>query len=217
MVDATSSQTRLTERLIVRLQEEGITDPELLAVMAKVPRHAFVDPALASRAYENTALPIGFQQTISQPVVVAQMTQALLEAGPIRHVLEIGTGCGYQTAILAHLAHRVFTVERFESLQLKARERLASLQLTNVEYRHGDGFLGWPAKGPFDAIIVTAAPQEVPEKLLTQLSGYGGRMVIPVGGGDSQILMRIRRDGKREQRERLSVVKFVPLVEGLPE
>ena len=209
--------TRLSEKLTARLKDAGIHNPELLSAIAKVPRHAFVDEALSTRAYENTALPIGFSQTISQPVVVAQMTQALLECGPIRHVLEVGTGSGYQTAILAQLAHRVFTIERFESLQAKARERLAALQLDNVEYRHADGFMGWAAKAPFDAIIVTAAPTEIPDKLLTQLSPYGGRMIIPVGGSDNQILMRVRRDGKREQRERLGIVKFVPLVAGLPD
>lgn len=203
------------ERLIERLRAEGIQNEELLTAMRHVPREQFVDEALRSHAYENTALPIGFQQTISQPVIVAQMTQALLEIGPIRHVLEIGTGCGYQTAILAHLAHRVFTIERIEALQVKARERLKALQLTNVEYRFGDGFLGWAAKGPFDAIIVTAAPPEVPENLVAQLSPYGGRLLIPVGRADSQVLWRIRRDGKRHSREKLSLVKFVPLLEGV--
>jgi protein-L-isoaspartate(D-aspartate) O-methyltransferase len=217
MEPAHASFQRLSERLVARLQEEGISDAELLSVMGRIPRHVFVDEALNSRAYENTALPIGYQQTISQPVVVAQMTQALLECGPIRHVLEIGTGCGYQTAILATLAHRVFTVERIKPLQDKARERLAALGFNNIEYRHGDGFLGWSTKGPFDAIVVTAAPAELPQMLVNQLSTYGGRLVIPVGDTESQILWRVRREAKREQRERLGLVKFVPLVEGITE
>lgn len=203
------------DRLVERLRAEGVHHPELLDVMRQVPRQEFVDEALRSRAYENTALPIGYQQTISQPVIVAQMTQALLDVGPLRHVLEIGTGCGYQTAILAQLAHRVFTIERIEALQVKARERLKALQFNNIEYRFGDGFLGWAAKGPFDAIIVTAAPATIPEALLAQLSPYGGRLVIPVGGSESQVLWRIRREGKRESREKLSLVKFVPLLEGV--
>ena len=207
----TSRRTR--ERLVGRLAAGGISDERVLQAIAGTPRHIFVDEALAHRAYEDTALPIGHQQTISQPYVVARMTQALIEFGVPENVLEIGTGCGYQTAILAQLVARVYSVERIRPLQERARERLRRLKLTNVQLKHADGGMGWPEKGPFAGILVTAAPRSIPAELLEQLAD-GGCMIIPVGDDGAQQLMRLRRTGSRIEQELLESVRFVPLVAG---
>jgi protein-L-isoaspartate(D-aspartate) O-methyltransferase len=180
--------------------------------MREVPRHLFVDEALASRAYEDTALPIGSGQTISQPYVVARMTEVLLQGAP-RKVLEIGTGCGYQTAILSRLVTEVYTIERIASLYEKARRHLAELQIHNVRLRHSDGYRGWPGAAPFDAILVAAAPPEVPEALLKQLAERG-RLIIPVGSGSEQELKVITRKGDQFHHEVLERVVFVPMLSG---
>lgn len=210
-IGMTSQRTR--ERLIERLYEEGLSNPHVLEVIRRTPRHLFVDEALAHRAYEDTALPIGHNQTISQPYIVGRMTELLLAAGPLDKVLEIGTGCGYQTAVLAQLVERVFTVERIQALQDRAKERLAELNLRNVVYRWGDGWEGWSALAPYNGIIVTAAAAEVPQALLDQLA-IGGRLVIPVGAGDEQELLLIVRDEDGFSRHVLDAVRFVPLLQG---
>ncbi len=212
-IGMTSARTR--ERLVVRLREQGIRDAAVLNLIRSAPRHLFVDEALASRAYEDTALPIGFGQTISQPYIVARMTAALLAEGAPEKVLEVGTGCGYQTLILATLVKQVYTVERLASLQQRARQTLSALKIRNVRFRHADGGWGWAQHAPYDGILVTAAPAEVPPALLEQLD-VGGRMVIPVGGQSSQELLLItRRDAAHCTREVLDRVSFVPLVGGL--
>ena len=210
-IGMTSARTR--ERLIQRLMEQGIQNPQVLDRIRSVPRHVFVDEALASRAYEDTALPIGFGQTISQPYIVARMTEALLEAGPAENVLEVGTGCGYQTAILAPLVARVYSIERIEPLLARARERLKELGIRNVRFRHGDGALGWKAHAPYDGILVAAAPLTVPEALIKQLRP-GGRLIVPVGPEGEQELVRFTRREQRVERETLGAVAFVPLVGG---
>ena len=211
-IGMTSQRTR--ERLVQRLREEGIRDERVLAAMREIPRHIFVDEALASRAYEDTALPIGFGQTISQPYIVARMTEALLEAGPLNDVLEIGTGSGYQTAVLGRLVRRVYSVERIEGLLALARERLRELGLRSVRLKHSDGTIGLPEYAPFDGILVTAAPETVPAALLEQLKP-AGRMVLPVGGRDDQRLLRITRTPRGFAREVLERVAFVPLLGGV--
>jgi protein-L-isoaspartate(D-aspartate) O-methyltransferase len=183
-----------------------------------VPRHLFVDEALSSRAYEDSALPIGQGQTISQPWVVALMTQALLEQDgrlePLNKVLEVGSGCGYQTAVLAPFVRQLFSIERVGSLLADTRQRLRTLGISNIRFRHEDGFGGWPGQAPFDGIIVTAAPDEVPEVLLQQLAP-GGRLVLPVGlTGGNQTLYRITRTANGFERENLGSVSFVPMLEG---
>jgi len=210
-IGMTSQRTR--ERLIQRLYEEGLSNAHVLETIRRTPRHLFVDEALAHRAYEDTALPIGNNQTISQPYMVARMSELLLAAGPLDKVLEIGTGSGYQTAILAQLVERVFTVERIQSLQDKAKERLAQLNLRNVVFRWGDGWEGWNALGPYNGIIVTAAAADVPQALLDQLAP-GGRLVIPVGAGDVQELLLIVREEDGFSRLVLDAVRFVPLLHG---
>lgn len=215
-IGMTSARTR--DRLVQRLRNEGIRHAEILERIRTVPRHLFVDEALSSRAYEDSALPIGQSQTISQPFIVALMTQALLEQGDelvcLSKVLEIGTGCGYQTAVLAPLVKQLFTIERILPLMNSARDRLNSLGIGNVRYRHDDGFRGWPGQAPFDGIIVTAAPDAVPEALLQQLAP-GGRMVLPVGpSGGHQQLLRITRTDAGFQQEKLAGVSFVPMLEG---
>ena len=206
----TSARTR--ERLIGRLREQGIRDEETLAALSAVPRHLFVDEALASRAYEDTALPIGHGQTISQPYIVARMTAALRASGPLERVLEIGTGSGYQAAVLARLAGHLYTVERIAGLVRAARQRFQMLRLANISVRHADGCEGWPEEAPFDAIIVTAAARTVPTTLFSQLK-EGGRLVVPVGG-DGQELLLYRRRGTAVSFERLEAVNFVPLLPG---
>jgi protein-L-isoaspartate(D-aspartate) O-methyltransferase len=210
-IGMTSQRTR--ERLIQRLYEEGLSNAHVLETIRRTPRHLFVDEALAHRAYEDTALPIGNNQTISQPYMVARMSELLLAAGPLDKVLEIGTGSGYQTAILAQLVERVFSVERIQSLQDKAKERLAQLNLRNVVFRWGDGWEGWNALGPYNGIIVTAAAANVPQALLDQLAP-GGRLVIPVGAGDEQELLLIIREEDGFSRHVLDAVRFVPLLSG---
>lgn len=209
-IGMTSQRTR--ERLIQRLCDEGLSNPQVLDAILRTPRHMFVDEALAHRAYEDTALPIGNNQTISQPYIVGRMTELLLAAGPLDKVLEIGTGSGYQTAILAQLVERVFSVERIQSLQERAKERMAELNLRNVVYRWGDGWQGWNALAPYDGIIVTAGAKEVPQTLLDQLA-VGGRLVIPVGEADQQLLLIVREENGYEYRT-LEDVRFVPLLTG---
>jgi protein-L-isoaspartate(D-aspartate) O-methyltransferase len=205
---------RARERLVDRLREAGIRDSRVLDAMREVPRHIFMDEAFAVRAYEDTALPIGHGQTISQPMIVARMSEALLRGGVPRKVLEIGTGSGYQTAVLASLIPQVFTIERIGALQERARERLRLIGVSNVRFLHGDGAKGWASLAPFDAILVTAAPEEVPRALLDQLA-EGGRMVIPVGGqGGAQQLLLIRRIQGVFRPEVLDQVLFVPFVAG---
>lgn len=211
-IGMTSARTR--ERLVTRLREQGIVDPEVLERIRSVPRHVFVDEALASRAYEDTALPIGHGQTISQPYIVARMTQSLLEAGKPRKVLEVGTGCGYQTAVLAPLVTTLYGIERIAALQQRARQVLRDLRIGNVHMKHGDGFEGWSAYAPFDGIIVAAAAYSVPPALVEQLA-EGGRLVIPVGTEREQQLLRVTRRGERIEREVLGQVTFVPLLQGL--
>ncbi len=210
-IGMTSQRTR--ERLIERLYEEGLSNPHVLEVIRRTPRHLFVDEALAHRAYEDTALPIGHNQTISQPYIVGRMTELLLAGGPLDKVLEIGTGSGYQTAVLTQLVERVFSVERIQSLQDRAKERLASLNIRNVVFRWGDGWEGWNALGPYNGIIVTAAAVEVPQSLLDQLA-IGGRLVIPVGSGETQELLLIVREEDGYSRHVLDLVRFVPLLNG---
>ncbi len=210
-VGMTSQRTRT--RLVERLREQGITSEQILDVISETPRHAFIDEALSHRAYEDTALPIGFNQTISQPFVVAQMTEALFSEGPLANVLEIGTGSGYQTAVLAQLAEKVYTVERISGLQNRAKAMLGSIGYRNIFFKHDDGNLGWSERGPFDGIIVTAAPRAVPEALIEQLSERG-RMLVPVGDGRKQELILVTKtDGIAEQTH-LGPVKFVPLLGG---
>jgi protein-L-isoaspartate(D-aspartate) O-methyltransferase len=192
----------------------GITSEVVLDVIRTTPRHLFVDEALASRAYENTALPIGFGQTISQPYVVAAMTQVLIESGPMTRVLEIGGGCGYQSAILARVARQVYTIERIAALANRLRTRLYDLKISNVRVRHGDGRLGWPAHAPFDAILVAAAAASVPGALLEQLA-VGGRAIMPVGRQGEQMLTLIRRTEDGYEEEALQRVTFVPLLENV--
>ncbi|WP_027854668.1 protein-L-isoaspartate(D-aspartate) O-methyltransferase [Marinobacterium litorale] len=211
-IGMTSRRTR--DRLISRLREQGISNEQVLVTVRDTPRHIFIDEALSHRAYEDSSLPIGFNQTISQPYIVARMTELLLEDGPLETVLEVGTGSGYQTAILAQLVGQVYSVERIRGLQEKARKRIQQLRFRNVMFRHTDGGMGWPDKGPFDGIMITAAPEQVPEELLTQLK-VGGVMVLPVGDGNSQVLMRVRRTGDEEfERETLENVRFVPMLAG---
>jgi protein-L-isoaspartate(D-aspartate) O-methyltransferase len=211
-IGMTSARTR--ERLIARLREQGIENEAVLERIRSVPRHLFVDEALSSRAYEDTALPIGHGQTISQPYIVARMTQSLLERGPLRKVLEVGTGCGYQTAVLAPLVVTLYSIERIAALQQRARKVLKDLRLGNVHMRHGDGFEGWPPFAPFDGIIVAAASYTVPPALLEQLADRG-RLIIPVGPDREQQLLRITRRGEKYEREALGPVTFVPLLQGL--
>jgi protein-L-isoaspartate(D-aspartate) O-methyltransferase len=212
-IGMTSARTR--DRLVARLKEQGIKDGRVLSLIRSTPRHLFVDEALASRAYEDTALPIGLGQTISQPYIVARMTEVLLDAGPVENALEVGTGCGYQTAVLASLVKRVYTVERLAALSQRARQTLSGINIRNVFFRHADGGWGWPAHAPYDGILCTAAPEDVPKPLMEQLA-VGGRLVIPVGpGGDQELLLITRRGEESFERKVLEKVSFVPLLGGL--
>jgi protein-L-isoaspartate(D-aspartate) O-methyltransferase len=211
-IGMTSARTR--ERLIQRLREQGIVNASVLDQIRNVPRHLFVDEALATRAYEDTALPIGHGQTISQPFVVARMTEAIIEAGTPGKVLEIGTGCGYQTAVMSPLVRFIYSIERIGALQERARQRLRELNIGNVHLRHGDGFQGWSGHAPYDAILMAAAPLAIPEVLFGQLAP-GGRLVAPVGPEGRQQLVRITRRGDEFQKETLGLVSFVPLLKGL--
>ena len=210
-IGMTSQRTR--ERLVERLRERGIRDPAVLQVMRSTPRHVFLDEAMAHRAYEDTALPIGYQQTLSQPYVVARMTELLLAGGPLDRVLEIGSGSGYQTAILAQLVGNVFAIERIKPLLDASRRRLRALRLRNVRFRHADGGLGWPELAPFDGILGAAAPTDVPADLLDQLAP-DGRLVIPVGG-EAQHLQVITRTPEGFETEVVDAVRFVPLRQGV--
>jgi len=213
-IGMTSARTR--ERLIDRLKSEGVRNLAVLDRLRAVPRHLFVDEALASRAYEDTALPIGFSQTISQPYIVAIMTEALLAGAAgkkLTRVLEIGTGCGYQTAVLAPFVQHVYSVERIQPLLQRARGKLAELKISNVSLRHADGWHGWRSQAPFQGILVAAAPETVPPELCEQLD-EGGCMVIPIGGRGRQTLLRVTREGNEFHREELLPVSFVPFVEG---
>jgi protein-L-isoaspartate(D-aspartate) O-methyltransferase len=213
-IGMTSQRTR--ERLIQRLSEQGVTNIRVLDVIRNTPRHIFLDEALSHRAYEDTALPIGYGQTLSQPYIVARMTEILLGAsgGKLEKVLEVGTGSGYQTTILAQLVGQVFSVERIKPLQDKARDRLRQLGLRNVQLKHADGGYGWPEMGPYDGILSTAAPRAVPDELLAQLAP-NGVLVIPVGGQEQELHL-VMRDGDTDKfvTQKLEPVKFVPLLSG---
>jgi protein-L-isoaspartate(D-aspartate) O-methyltransferase len=211
-IGMTSARTR--ERLVQRLRDQGIQNAAVLDQIRNVPRHLFVDEALATRAYEDTALPIGYGQTISQPFVVARMTEALIEAGTPGKVLEIGTGCGYQTAVLSPLVRFVYSIERVGALVERARQRLRELNINNVHLRHGDGFQGWSGHAPYEGILMAAAPLAIPEVLFTQLAP-GGRLIAPVGPEGRQQLVRITRRGDEFHKETLGLVSFVPLLKGL--
>jgi protein-L-isoaspartate(D-aspartate) O-methyltransferase len=211
-IGMTSRRTR--ERMVARLREQCIRNPDVLQVMLETPRHLFVEEAFASRAYEDTALPIGFNQTISQPYIVARMTELLLAAGPLDKVLEVGTGSGYQTAILAQLVSRVYSVERIYPLQQRARRCLQDLNLRNVRLKHSDGGWGWDEYGPYDGILAAAAPSEIPETLLMQMARRSV-MIIPVGQGRTQILKRITRSESGFAAEEIEPVTFVPFLTGV--
>jgi len=211
-IGMTSARTR--ERLIARLKSDGIRSHRVLEAIRNTPRHIFVDEALSSRAYENTALPIGHNQTISQPYIVARMTELLLERGPLDTVLEIGTGSGYQTAVLSQLVNRVYSVERIAPLQKQARNRFQELRLRNIRLRHSDGGMGLPEYAPFDGILVTAAPEGIPRVLVEQLKP-GGIMILPVGTRQEQALVRVVRTEAGYDKEILEQVVFVPLLGGV--
>jgi len=210
-VGMTSQRTR--DRLINLLRQQNIKNESVLNTIASMPRHLFVDEALASRAYENISLPIGHGQTISQPYMVARMTELLLEGGGVKKVLEVGTGSGYQTAILSKLVSTVYSVERIKPLLDNARDKLRQLRLNNVLTRYSDGGWGWPEKAPFDAIIVTAAPETLPKSLLEQLAD-GGKLIIPMGSKGRQELLFFQRVGDKFHKKSLEKVSFVPLLNG---
>jgi len=211
-IGMTSQGTR--DRLVQTLRHEGISDERVLKAITQVPRHRFVDEALSSRAYENNALPIGQGQTISQPWIVARMTEAILDEGQPEKVLEVGTGSGYQAAVLSHLVPKVFSVERIDELLKLARRRFHSLRLNNIYLRYADGHLGWPSQAPFDGIMVTAVARSVPQELLEQLR-VGGVLVIPVERGAEQRLITVRRNEEGFEEKDLGAVVFVPLLSGL--
>ncbi len=211
-IGMTSARTR--DRLVQRLQDQGITNLAVLDRIRNVPRHIFVDEALASRAYEDTALPIGYSQTISQPYIVARMTEALIEGGhKLGKVLEVGTGCGYQTAVLAPFAKKIYSIERIAPLAKRAQATLKELGVKNVMVKHGDGTVGWRSQKPFDGILVAAAPMAVPEALFAQLANRG-RLIVPVGPEGNQLLMRYTRNGDHLDRAVLGAVSFVPMLGG---
>lgn len=210
-IGMTSQRTR--NRLVQRLRDSGIRNQAVLDVMAQTPRHLFVDEALSHRAYEDTALPIGHGQTISQPLTVARMTEELLAGGPLNRVLEIGTGSGYQTAVLSPLVGQLFSVERIEPLHQRARQRLQQLNYRNVRLKLSDGTWGWPEYGPYDGILAAAAPDSIPDSLLQQLAD-GGRLIMPVGS-EEQKLVLIVRQGEHFSRRTLESVRFVPFLPGV--
>lgn len=203
-----------SEELVASLKRKGIKNAAVLEAIQKTPRHFFIGPALSSQAYSDTALPIAHKQTISQPFVVARMTELLLAAGPLHKVLEIGTGSGYQATILAQLVDEVYTIERIEDLYKEAKQRLQQLNLSNVFIKHGDGVKGWPEVAPFDGIIVTAASPTIPQYLLDQLTD-GGRMVVPIGQPGYQELQVITRNGNNFDIQISDPVTFVPLLSGV--
>ena len=202
------------KRLIEELRNLGISNPDVLAVMRNTPRHIFIDEALVSHAYTNNALPIGYGQTISQPYIVARMTEALLAKDTPNKVLEVGTGCGYQTAVLAQLINNVYSVERIQNLANKACNYLNKLEFYNILLHHSDGHWGWPEMGPYQGIIVTAAPATVPKQLLEQLE-IGGRLIIPIGPRGQQVLLKITRTHHNYEQSVLENVSFVPMLQGL--
>lgn len=210
-IGMTSARTR--GRMVERLREQGISDTLVLAAMGTVPRHLFIDEALASRAYEDTALPIGFGQTISNPYIVARMTELARNGRELQRVLEIGTGCGYQAAVLAQVAREVVSIERIAALVGQTRKRQRELRLNNIKLKHGDGLQGFPQGAPYDAIVIAAAFGAVPEALKMQLAD-GGRLVMPLGD-DNQVLLVLTRTGNDFQAEKLESVKFVPLLPGV--
>ncbi|MYH69425.1 MAG: protein-L-isoaspartate(D-aspartate) O-methyltransferase [Gammaproteobacteria bacterium] len=210
-IGMTSQRSR--DRLVRQLRDMGIESETVLASIRSTPRHIFIDEALASRAYDNTALPIGQNQTISQPYIVARMTEALLEAGDLDKVLEIGTGCGYQTAILAQLARRVYSIERIEVLLAGARERFHTLNYRNIKAKYGDGTRGWPEHAPFQGILVSAAPAKIPDALMEQLA-VGGRIIIPIGHSGGQKLLSVVRTRTGFVEKNLDPVSFVPMLKG---
>ena len=205
---------RARDRLVDQLRDMGIRSEVVLELIRGTPRHIFVDEALATRAYDNTALPIGHNQTISQPYIVARMTEALIEEGIPESVLEIGTGCGYQTVILSRLVSRVYTIERIDALLQRARERFHALNCRNIRAKHGDGNAGWPEHAPFEGILVSAAPVGVPQALPDQLA-EGGRLIIPVGRSGEQELLCITRTREGISERRMDWVSFVPMIEGV--
>ncbi len=206
---------RARDRLVERLKIEGIRDVRVLDAVRTVPRHLFVDDAISSRAYEDTALPIGLGQTISQPLVVARMTELLLAGGSPKRVLEIGTGSGYQAAVLAALVEKVYSLERIDSLLVKTRRRFVRLGLNTIKARHGDGRLGWPEEAPFDGIIVTAAAETIAPAWTAQLA-VGARLVAPVGPqGGTQRLVVVERTSEGEVRKEFDAVSFVPILPGV--
>ena len=211
-IGMTSLRTR--ERLLGRLMEQGINNMQVLDIIRSTPRHIFLDEALSHRAYEDVALPIGYGQTISQPYVVAKMTEIVSASRRLKSVLEIGTGCGYQTAVISRIAEKVYTIERIKPLLDRAKKNLKSLGIRNVEFKHDDGSLGWEERAPFDAIITTAAPQVVPSELYQQLSPEEGSLVIPVGVDNQQDLQHIVKSGQSIRTENLGSVRFVPLLTG---
>lgn len=211
-IGMTSLRTR--ERLLGRLMEQGIKNMQVLDIIRSTPRHIFLDEALSHRAYEDVALPIGYGQTISQPYVVAKMTEIVSASRRLKSVLEIGTGCGYQTAIISRIAEKVYTIERIKPLLDRAKKNLKLLGIRNVEFKHDDGSLGWGERAPFDAIITTAAPQMVPAGLYQQLSQEEGSLVIPVGVDNQQDLKHIVKSGQNIRTENLGSVRFVPLLTG---
>lgn len=211
-IGMTSRRTR--ERLITRLREKDITSESVLNAIRNTPRHLFVEEALAHKAYDDTALPIGHGQTISQPWVVARMIELLLAEGKLNKVLEIGTGCGYQAAVLSHLVGQVYSVERIEPLMRQAKRRVFDLRLHNVHIKYADGTFGWPDKAPFDGIIAACARPDVPPELIEQLSEDGGRLVMPKTEGNTQWLTLIVRLGNDLRVQRLEEVKFVPFMQG---
>ncbi len=211
-IGMTSDRTRA--RMIERLREQGIRDIDVLSAMSQVPRHLFVGEVLALRAYEDTALPIGFGQTISHPYSVARMVEVLRAGKPLLKVLEIGAGCGYQAAVLAKLSREVYSVERIASLLGQARRTIRELRIPNIKLKHGDGNAGLPEMAPFDGIILAAAAERPPPSLLTQLTD-GGRMVLPCGLGESQRMLLIERQGDAYHEQILEMVRFVPLLPGV--
>lgn len=210
-IGMTSQRTR--DRMLARLREQGIKDEVVLSAIGSIPRHIFVDEALSIRAYEDVSLPIGFGQTISQPYIVARMSELLRNGKPLEKVLEIGTGCGYQTAVLSKLAKEVYSVERIRPLVMKARGHLRELKCVNVKLAHADGNIGLADLAPFDGIMVTAAASHIPQELLNQLAVHG-RLIIPVGT-DEQILHLVERKSANDYKQtKLEPVKFVPLLGG---
>ena len=211
-IGMTSQRTR--DRLAEKLVEMGIQSDVVLNAIRNTPRHLFVDEALASRAYENTALPIGFNQTISQPYIVAKMTEALIKNRTLKNVLEVGTGCGYQTIIMAQFTKRIYTIERINGLLTRARERFQQLRFSNIRSKHADGNIGWPEHAPYDGIIVAAAPIGVPEALLEQLA-VNGRLIIPVGKTGEQKLLLFTREEEGYEKKIIDSVSFVPMIGGV--